>query len=151
MGSDGHFRINAPNVSHETIDGETLIINLDNGHYYSLLGVGADIWSLIQGRTAADDIVDAIHHQYDGTRIDIEKAIEAFLAELRDEGLIVHDQEVAPECALTIAVRVRPDQSGKGRAFDAPVLNKYTEMQDLLVLDPIHEVDETGWPTPADE
>jgi hypothetical protein len=27
-----------------------------------------------------------------------------------------------------------------------PVLNKYTDMQDLLLLDPIHEVDERGWP-----
>ncbi len=27
-------------------------------------------------------------------------------------------------------------------------MNKYTDMQDLLLLDPIHEVDETkGWPT----
>lgn len=151
MGLNGHFRINAPKVSHETIDGETLIINLDTGHYYSLLGVGADIWSLILRSTAVGDIVDAIHDQYNGTRTDIEKAIDGFLAQLQEEGLIVHDQVVTPERAVSIAIQVRPDQSGKGRAFEAPVLNKYTEMQDLLVLDPIHEVDETGWPTPADE
>jgi hypothetical protein len=32
-------------------------------------------------------------------------------------------------------------------AFVAPVLHKHTDMQDLLLLDPIHEVDETGWPS----
>jgi hypothetical protein len=26
-------------------------------------------------------------------------------------------------------------------------LNKYTDMQDLLLLDPIHEVDAAGWPS----
>ena len=31
------------------------------------------------------------------------------------------------------------------------ILEKYTDMQDLLLLDPIHEVDDgSGWPTPKD-
>jgi hypothetical protein len=28
----------------------------------------------------------------------------------------------------------------------APVLEKYTDMQELLLLDPIHDVEEAGWP-----
>ena len=39
-----HFRINNPKVIHETIDGETVIVNLDSGNYYSLDATGADIW-----------------------------------------------------------------------------------------------------------
>jgi hypothetical protein len=27
-----------------------------------------------------------------------------------------------------------------------PVLERYTDMQELLFLDPIHDVDESGWP-----
>ena len=27
-----------------------------------------------------------------------------------------------------------------------PVLNKYTDMQDLLLIDPIHDVEAHGWP-----
>ena len=27
-----------------------------------------------------------------------------------------------------------------------PVLEKYTDMQELLLLDPIHDVEEAGWP-----
>jgi hypothetical protein len=26
------------------------------------------------------------------------------------------------------------------------VLERYTDMQELLLLDPIHDVDESGWP-----
>jgi hypothetical protein len=29
------------------------------------------------------------------------------------------------------------------------VLGVHPDMQDLLLLDPIHDVDEVGWPTPA--
>ena len=37
--------------------------------------------------------------------------------------------------------------------FEAPSLEKYTDMQDLVLLDPVHEVDQTGWPRqqPDDE
>jgi len=30
-----------------------------------------------------------------------------------------------------------------------PIVEKYTDMQDLLMLDPIHDIDETGWPNKA--
>ena len=30
--------------------------------------------------------------------------------------------------------------------FVPPTLEKYTDMQDLVLLDPVHEVDERGWP-----
>jgi len=34
--------------------------------------------------------------------------------------------------------------------FVKPILQKYTDMADLLLLDPIHEVDAgQGWPHPA--
>ena len=39
-------RINAPHVVHETIDGETILIHLGTGAYYSLEGVGAHVWGL---------------------------------------------------------------------------------------------------------
>ena len=36
----------------------------------------------------------------------------------------------------------------RNKPLAAPVLNKYSDMQDLLLLDPIHDVDEeAGWPT----
>ena len=30
--------------------------------------------------------------------------------------------------------------------FTNPVLEKFTDMAELLLLDPIHEVDDSGWP-----
>jgi len=31
-------------------------------------------------------------------------------------------------------------------AYAPPVLETFSDMQDLLLLDPIHEVDDAGWP-----
>ena len=37
----------------------------------------------------------------------------------------------------------------RGAYYSKPILQKYTNMADLLLLNPIHEVDEQGWPQPA--
>jgi hypothetical protein len=34
-------------------------------------------------------------------------------------------------------------------AFQPPTLESYNDMQDLLLLDPIHDVDDMGWPQKA--
>ena len=45
------------------------------------------------------------------------------------------------DCSDTQAVEVKFDQQ-----YAAPKLATYSDLQDLLLLDPIHDVDETGWP-----
>jgi len=42
---------------------------------------------------------------------------------------------------------VAEDRADNAR-FQPPTLNKYTDMRDMLLLDPIHDVGESGWPVP---
>ncbi len=137
-----HYRINSPKVIHETIDGETVIVNLDSGNYYSLDSVGADIWECLTKNMPAHSIVDTIAFRYAGEREAIEKALKQFIEEIQLENLIVIDQTPA---ALS-SVRNEAGQMKDRSIFTAPVLNRYSDMQELLLLDPIHEVDDTGWP-----
>ena len=148
MSTNSHFRINTPNITHETIDGETVIINLDSGNYYSIEGVGTDIWSFIERGATVGDIVEMVEHRYEGVRADIEHAVNGLIAELQGEGLIVPDKLNGSEGSGGVDIKAVTEQvNGKG-VFKVPILNKYTDMQDLLLLDPIHEVDDSGWPTP---
>jgi hypothetical protein len=40
--------------------------------------------------------------------------------------------------------------SGVRPTFESPTLAKFTDMEDLLLLDPVHEVSpDQGWPHPA--
>ena len=141
MVDDGaHFRANHPSVIHETIENEVIIVNLDSGSYYSLDEVGADLWFLLTSGLSVAEIAPRIKAQYEDEHGNIDDALHSFVAELWQEQLIVLDEIGAgPEA-------IAPRPPGKGRAFAAPRLNKYTDMQDLLLLDPIHDVDETGWP-----
>ena len=138
------FRINSPQVVHETIDDEVVIINLDNGNYYSLQGVGAKIWSSMEGGAAIQHMVVEIGQRYQGGGAQIETGVTESIAELQREGLI------CPEAAESGQERLL--QTGTGPEtqklrFEMPVLEKHDDMQDLLLLDPIHEVDESGWPS----
>ena len=42
------YRINSPPVIHQTLDGEVIVVNLDTGTYYSLVGTGAAIWDAVE-------------------------------------------------------------------------------------------------------
>ena len=136
------FRINSPTIIHEIIEGEAVIINMEMGHYYSIDQTGAGIWELVDKRASADEIIQSFTQYYAGNPKTIQRSVLDFLAELQRENLIVP------------ATKETDDQNSSGNVitpaerppFTPPELHKYIDMQDLLLLDPIHEVDESGWP-----
>ena len=142
------FKINSPKVIHETIDGETVMVNLDSGNYYSLEKVGADVWALIEKGFPVSEMTEEIAQRFAGEKDEMKRVIYQFVDELQSEGLIVTDGSPGngrePEQESRDMV-----QAAEGRPeFEAPALHKYSDMQDLLLLDPIHEVDDAGWPSP---
>jgi hypothetical protein len=144
------LRVNAPQVIHETIDGEVIIINLASGNYYSAKGCGADVWDVIQqSRSAVPEIVAAVAARFARPAGEIEADVVRFLDQLRAEDLVADDVDGEPGSPALELVRTNGDRSG--RVFEPPVLEKYTDMQDLVLLDPVHEVDTAGWPEPRPE
>jgi hypothetical protein len=126
-----------PPVIHQTLDGEVIAVNLDTGVYYSLVGTAAAIWETLDGGASVEDAISHAAVRYEAPRSDVEAAVVRFIDELRAEGLVV-------EAAVDGPAPPTPEPSGA--PFAPPALAKFTDMQELLLLDPIHEVDETGWP-----
>jgi hypothetical protein len=140
------YRVNNPKVIHETIDGETVLVNLDSGNYYSFDGVGVDIWNLVETGIDREGIIEAIGQRYAGERETMEQAIYSFMKELEQEALVVIDDEITRENVTGAKADDNARTGDTRKSFGVPILNKYTDMQDLLLLDPIHDVDESGWP-----
>jgi len=138
------YRINSPQVISENIDGEVVIANLQTGIYYSIERVGADVWPWFENGISEEDLVKTAVAHYSGDRSDIEAGMNAFVQKLLTERLITEAtpsvQSHGPEAVFSA------NGNGK-RPFEKPVLESYSDMQDLLLLDPIHDVDEAGWPT----
>lgn len=132
------YRINEPDVTHESFDAEILVINLKNGNYYSMLGTAIPAWQLLAHGVAPAEVARMLagSGQADATTVSV--AIGNFVETLVAEALLVPraDADVAAALpAITLPT-----------AFTPPQLDRYTDMQQLLLMDPIHEVDATGWP-----
>ncbi len=123
-------------VVHETIDGETVVINLASGDYYSMEGSAADLWArLLAGETAGESAA-ALSAAHGGDAAAIAAAIVAFHRELFDQGLLAEEPQ-GPE-------------TGGGSdlgTFTIPEVQVYDDLRAHLLADPVHDVErETGWP-----
>ncbi len=127
------------NIVHEDFGDEMVIVNLDTGKYYSFNPVGAAIWASLVSGNMIKNIVEATHKLYAGDQELIAQEVIQFLHQLQKEGLIVPTIEgQTGEANTTI--------SGEMGTYVSPGYEVFTDMEDLLLLDPIHDVDETGWP-----
>ncbi len=136
------FRIASPQITSEIIDGEVMIINLKNGNYYSMSGAGAEIWTGIQKGTSSENLVKILAQVYEAAPEIIDQGLKSLLQDLQQEELVAINSSGVVDSSLSQGIAI----TGQRRPFEAPVLNKYTDMQELLLLDPIHDVDEGGWP-----
>ncbi len=79
-------------VDHQTsaeVDGENVILDLEDGVYYGLNAVGTQVWNRIQDPTAVGKIVSDLAAEYD---VDYERCFDdivSLLEDLAENGLIV--------------------------------------------------------------
>jgi len=125
------YRINTPKVIHQVFDSEVVIINLESGIYYSLRGSGVDLWQAIDAGISPE----ALTTQFNGTAAP--EKIFSFLRQLESEELILPMN--GESSAETTPLPSR-------KPFSEPVFDKFTDMREMLLIDPIHELDENGWP-----
>lgn len=134
------YCVNDKYVAYEAMDDEILAVNLETGRYYTLGGSGARIWQQLLAGGSVDSITDILCAAYVGDRGEMAASVAAFLQRLNEEALVrpSEPRSGAPEPVTGNGHDARP--------FVPPSLEVFTDMQDLLLLDPIHEVDEAGWP-----
>jgi len=103
-------------VVSDTLESDTIVIDIRSGAYYTLTPSTSPLWMAI----ASNSVYEF------GQDPESDALVKALLAEgLLTTGATVDDMDAAG-------------------TVDAFV--KYTDMEELLLADPIHEVDESGWP-----
>src|SRR5713226_9683619 len=130
------YELNEPAVVAETIDGEAVIINLERGIYFSIKGVGLVIWTDLIAGAAPLLIASRLADHVGADHPDVAQEVGAFVTHLVVEGLIRRSGRPAVEPRFALDT-IR---------YAVPTLDKYTDMEALLLLDPVHDVDEAGWP-----
>jgi outer membrane protein assembly factor BamB len=137
------FRINSPPVVAETLDGEATIVDLESGTYYALNESGTFVWEELGRGTERDSIPAALADRYGLGKDEAGEAVEALVSELLERKLI----SPLPDGDAPVTNGAAASAAGIGRSYSTPKLSAYTDMQELLLLDPVHEVDAAGWPS----
>ena len=70
------------------LDGETVLMSIQNGMYYGMDAIASRIWELIQTPQSVQQVCDSLQSEYEVPSEQCEKDVLTFLSALTDEGLI---------------------------------------------------------------
>jgi hypothetical protein len=109
------FCVRPDDILHDTIEGETVVIDLRSGTYFRFDGAATHAWTILVGRVTEDELIDRLAAAYAGPRETIADQVHDFLLALYRDGIIYREEASAGT-------------------------------HELLTIDPVHEVNEAGWP-----
>ena len=138
------YRINEPDVIHQLFDREVVIVDLRNGSYYSLSESGGTAWLAFgSGGASVDDVASLLAAVYAIPPDVAARDLHSFITELTTRDLIV----ACPSGGLAVDTA---HVAAATAAYSPPELRSYNDLQELFLLDPVHEVDPAaGWPNAA--
>jgi len=127
----------------EQFDKEMVLINLEDGLYYNVSDTGTEVLHLLEQGLSVAEVLDVLSARY-VNKDELPALVEGFVAELEKQGILLPLPQGAPASSVTAAKET--SRNGAEARFAPPVLTRYDDMQEILLIDPIHQVSEKGWP-----
>jgi hypothetical protein len=128
---DKSYKVNSPGVINDEIDSEVVIVDLNIGHYFRINKESSQLWNLIIKGNSISQILTFCENRSE-LQLDMENIVQNLL------NLQIICEAAEPLNPITELPK------WKYTKFE---IEKFTDLEDILGLDPIHEVDEEkGWP-----
>lgn len=145
MTAQATYQLKTNGISAEDFGGELVAVNFNNGKYYGLSGSAPMIWSLLKEARSAAHIINEVCCRTGASEGQVKTEVECFLQRLQDEMLVtVVTRTGEPEVNLS---DTHETTKGEKQKFKTPELTVYSDLQELIMLDPVHDADpEHGWP-----
>jgi hypothetical protein len=129
------YRVAEDHVAHRALDGEVIAIDFASGAYFIMQGTAGEIWRmLIAGAPVAAIVAQCL-------------AAGAPAGQVEDEVGRFVDELVAARL-----IEIDPGLNGNGAfataplaAYATPALEKFEDMSELIMIDPVHDVSDAGW------
>ncbi len=131
-----NYQLRETGITFDIFDGEVVALNLQEGKYYNMEGAAAFIWTSIAGGVATSIVLEQLTQLVPNESEKVRTEVLGFLIQLEQEGLIVGTAEALP----TVETLSTP------AAYSTPLLAVFTDMQEVIQLDPVHDVSDKGWP-----
>lgn len=129
------FKISSSKIIYESIEDNTLIINLEVGHYFNLNSTGSATWKLLVLGIPSNVTAEAISAHFQVGISQVTADISQFITKLKEEGILTENQIFES----TQSIETQSLLTDTSKLYEAPNFIKYTDMEALLLADPIHE------------
>lgn len=137
------WKMTGPHIVSEKIADEVIVVDLVDGSYFSLSGCAIEIWEYVKTGYSKTQILETLSATLDAVPADLEQHVDAFINSLLEQKLV---EPSSTPTNGSDAPASKAAATDKKTVFVVPVLQKYTDMEDVLKMDPIHDFDEMGWP-----
>lgn len=135
LSPDSVYTVAHARIIHESVaNDDVLIIDLDRGVYFNLQGAACGIWQTIVHGMPLAAIPAEIERRYSNCAPQLSAVVAEFVASLLEEGLL------APSAAAAISGGPTSPERSEPTRYRPPSLARYTDLEDLLRADPIHEI-----------
>lgn len=132
-------------VMSEILDGEAVIIDLATGSYHAAAGVAGTVWEGMVCGHSLDRIMGDVRRSHTDVPADAETAVRTFIDSVVAAGLA----QPATNAGSTSDSRV--PAGPEPTPWSVPVLESHDDLADLMLLDPVHDVTNLGWPHASEQ
>ena len=133
-----NYQLNEAQMFADINDGMAIIINSQTGVYYGMNGFGTALFEHLLAGSSDEEVLAAVQ-AVPGMPVSFPEDFRVFLDTLVADGILLEAGSGAPRPAMVDPAVAQAD------AF-APEYREFSDVQELLFADPIHEVDEDeGW------
>lgn len=144
--SDTRYRLNTNGLSSEDFGGEMVAVNFETGQYYGINGAAVAVWALLHKPISRTDAINRITEIFTLVPEHVADDVNSFFEELIKQDLLLSGD--------IDDLDVQQDHTGSdtltalaGTAYAPPSIEIYSDLQELIMLDPVHDADpERGWP-----
>ena len=135
------YAVASRDIVSEDFDGEFVVLDLASGKYYSMDAAASALWRAITAGVSMQALAEAVGSAEPASTGITAQSIHDFAEQLVAYGCLAHSdvQGCAPlDPGIAAALRA---------SAGPPKVQMFTDLADLIMADPIHDVEETaGWP-----
>ena len=133
------FTIDSREVAHERLDGEVIAVHLPSGRYFSMCATSADLWFLVSSGVVRGSWREILEKEY--LSAVPQEDLDLFATMCFEFGLV---KEATDDAVLVPSATLPDDMARTG--WTSPTIEAFDDLQDLILVDPVHETSDFGWP-----
>ena len=139
MAENLRYNIFDNNIISDVFGEEVVLVNLESGVYYSLRYSATQIWIRLFNQYSPTEIFADLIQIYQVDENDLISDINRFISQLLEAKMIKNE---------SVAVKKPIDFNLTGILvpYTSPEVETFSDMQEILLLDPVHDDDKSGWP-----